>query len=153
MKKGKIIGLIALAGIIIGGGIFSYMWFMPHRDVQASPIDIEITSDKLVQEYLDDAEKANEKYLQDEGDSKILAVTGTVSGIEEDMNQQKVVYLKSGTDAKVSCTFTKETNLNAEQLKEGDDVKIKGVIRAGASYDEDLEMYEDVIMEKCDVLK
>jgi len=152
MKKGKIIVSIALVGVLLGVGVFSYMWFMPHRDVQSSPIDIEITSDKLVQEYLDNAEKANEKYLQDEGDSKILAVTGVITNIEEDMNQQKVVYLKSGTDAKVSCTFTKETNANTNDLKEGDEVRIKGVIRAGASYDEDLEMYEDVIMEKCDIL-
>ncbi len=31
-------------------------------------------------------------------------------------------------------------------------IKVKGVIRSGANYDADLEMYEHVIMEKCDLI-
>lgn len=155
MKK-KIIkwGLILLlGGLVIGGGIVFYLFNMPHRDVQAADVDYEITATQLVQEYLDNAQSANDKYLQEEGESKILAVSGTVASIDEDMNQQKVVLLKS-TDGKagVSCTFTASTNVHAGKLKAGDKVKIKGVIRSGAGYDEDLELYEDVIMEKCDVI-
>jgi len=155
MKK-KIIkwGLILLvSGLVIGGGIVFYLFNMPHRDVQAAAVDYEITATQLVQEYLDNAQAANNKYLQEEGESKILAVSGTVASIDEDMKQQKVVLLKN-TDAKagVSCTFTASTNVHAEKLKAGDQVKIKGVIRSGADYDEDLELYEDVIMEKCDVI-
>jgi exonuclease VII large subunit len=76
-----------------------------------------------------------------------------VSSIDVDMNKQQVVLLKdSSQKAGVSCTFTANTNLNALKLKKGEQVTIKGVIRSGAGYDEDLEMYEDVIMEKCDVL-
>jgi RecG-like helicase len=100
-----------------------------------------------------DARAANDKYLQEEGDSKIIAVTGIVASIIEDMNQQKVVLLKSNKDkAGVSCSFMASTNFHAEELSSGDEVTIKGVIRSGAGYDEDLELYEDVIMEKCDVL-
>ena len=57
-----------------------------------------------------------------------------------------------GEIAGVSCTFTPETKKNAEILKIGDKVTIKGVIRSGAGYDEDMELYEDVILEKCDVV-
>jgi hypothetical protein len=35
----------------------------------------------------------------------------------------------------------------------GEEITVKGVIRSGAEYDEDLEMYEDVIMAKCDLVK
>jgi hypothetical protein len=42
---------------------------------------------------------------------------------------------------------------NNEELKIGTKVSIKGVIRSGAGYDEDLDMYEDVILEKCDLIR
>jgi hypothetical protein len=35
----------------------------------------------------------------------------------------------------------------------GQAITVKGVIRSGASYDEDLEMYENVILEKSDIVK
>lgn len=155
--KRKIIkwGLIILfSGLVIGGGIIYYLFNMPHRDVQSTAIDYKIETTTLVEEYLADAKAANKKYLQAEGDSKILAVTGIVESITEDMKQQKIVLLKGVNDkAGVRCTFMNTTNANAAGLKKGDVVTIKGVIRSGASYDADLEMYENVIMENCDVIK
>ena len=156
MKK-KILkwGLItAVVGLLIGGGIVLYLFNMPHRDVQSTPADYIMNAQELVDEYLEDASKANAKFLQEEGDSKIIAVTGTVASIEENMNHEKVVLLmeKDGK-AGVNCTFMENTNSNASALKIGQVTSIKGVIRAGASYDEDMELYEDVIMEKCDIYK
>lgn len=155
MKK-KIVkwGLILLAsGTVIGGGAFLYIFNMPHRDVQAASVDFELGASQLVNEYLTDAQAANNKYLQEDGESKIIAITGIVASIDEDMNQQKVVLLKESSEkAGVSCTFMASTNANAENLRKGNKVTIKGVIRSGAGYDEDLELYEDVILEKCDVL-
>ncbi|PHS64787.1 MAG: hypothetical protein COB12_07675 [Flavobacterium sp.] len=150
VKRGLII--IAL-GIVIGGGIFLYMFFQPHRDVQATKTDFQLEAKQIVDEYLKDANVANDKYLQEEGDSKIIEVSGVISEISEDFNNQKVLLLKGkGENAGVSCTFTSATNKNAATLKVGDQVTIKGVIRSGAGYDEDMEMYEDVIMEKCDIV-
>lgn len=37
-------------------------------------------------------------------------------------------------------------------LKTGDKITIKGVIRSGASFDSDLDMYENVIIEKSDIV-
>lgn len=145
--------IIAVSGAIIGVSTAAYMFYQPHRDVQSSAADVEISAKEIVDEYLANATAANDTYLQEEGESKIISVTGVVASIEEDMNQQKVVLLK-GQDAEagVSCTFTHDTNVHANELKIGDKVTIKGVIRAGAGYDEDLEMYEHVIMEKCDII-
>ena len=155
MKK-KIVkwGLILLvSGTVIGGGAVLYMFNMPHRNVQAASADFQLEAKQLVNEFLADAGASNNKYLQEEGESKIIAVTGIVASIDEDMKQQKVVLLKdAGEKAGVSCTFMASTNANAENLRKGSKVTIKGVIRSGAGYDEDLELYEDVIIEKCDVL-
>ena len=91
--------------------------------------------------------------MQEEGNSKVIEITGTVAEITEDFKNQKVVLLRGlGEPAGVSCTFTLETNQNAEKLKVGDIVTVKGVIRSGAGYDEDMELYEDVIIEKCDLV-
>ncbi|MBI3134744.1 MAG: hypothetical protein HYZ14_08740 [Bacteroidetes bacterium] len=146
--------LVFILGAIAAVSIFLYYWYMPHRDIQSLPVDIEITSEDLVSEYLSDPAAANQKYLQEEGDSKIIAVTGNVFSVEKDMNNQYVVYLKEPeSEVGVRCTFMTSTNENAASLKTGQDVTIKGVIRSGAEYDEDLDLYEDAIIEKCDILK
>lgn len=154
IKTLKLIAIVGIIGLVIALGVVYYIFNMPHRDVQAAKIDFSMSSTQIVNEYLTNADAANEKYLQEEGDSKILAVTGKIYAISEDLNNQKVILLKdSSENAGVSCTFTKETNNNAEDLKVGQTITIKGVIRSGAGFDEDLDMYENVIMEKCDVVK
>lgn len=156
MKRKKIIriGIItAVAGIVIAGAIGLYMFNMPHRNVQSTKADFSLTSSEIVAEYLADANAANNKYLAADGNSKVLEVTGTVSKISEDFDGQKVVLLKDGSDkAGVSATFTPETNANAEKLQVGQSITVKGVIRSGAAYDSDLELYENVILEKSDIV-
>lgn len=142
---------ILIGGIIAASYIY-YLWNMPHRDVQNSPVDYELNASDIVSEYLKDPESADDKYLSEDGDSKILLVKGTVFSIEEDMDDQKVVLLKEeGDKAGVSCTFMGNTNDHLNVVQKGDVIKVKGVIRSGAGYDEDLELYENVIMEKCDI--
>lgn len=155
MKKTtkKIVLSVVLFGILIAMGTVYYLFNMPHRDVQATKTDYTFKSGQIVNEYLADADMANEKYLQEEGDSKILAVTGEISSINVDQNNQKVILLKGPTDkAGVSCTFTEATNSSTKDLAIGQMVTIKGVIRSGAGFDADLDLYEDVIMEKCDII-
>ncbi|MCF6308409.1 MAG: YceI family protein [Flavobacteriaceae bacterium] len=75
--------IIIALGIVIGGGIFLYMFFQPHRDVQATKTDFQLEAKQIVDEYLKDAYAANDKYLQEEGDSKIIEVSGVISEISE----------------------------------------------------------------------
>ena len=141
--------ILLLAGLTAG-----YYYFMPHRNVVGMQADTRIYVDDLVNEYLEDQNAANTKYLNEEGESTILAVTGIVASTNVDQSNQVVVLLKSNTaKAGVSCTFTAETNNQTENIHIGDSLTIKGVIRSGAGYDEDLALYEDVILEKCTVLK
>jgi len=154
MKRIKIMGLVLLGVLIVGLAIVLYLFNMPHRNVVGSNADFYLTTSTIVHEYLENPTAANAKYLNEEGESKILAVTGTVQSIDEDMNQQKVILLMEANDkAGVSCTFTQSTNKNVDNIEEGQQITVKGVIRSGASYDADMELYEDVILEKCDILK
>lgn len=156
MKRKKVIRIIAILGIsglLIGGGVGLYMFNMPQRDVQSTQTDYSVTTTQIVQEYLNDKDAANQKYLASDGDSKILEVTGTVDRITEDFNGQKVVLLKYADDpAGVSATFISETESGLSGVKPGQTITVKGVIRSGAFYDEDLGLYLNVILEKSAVI-
>lgn len=156
MKRRKIISIlffVILIGLIVAIGYTLYLFNLPHRDVQTTKTDFSFEASQIVKEYLTDANVANQKYLDEEGDSKILEISGEVAEISEDFNKQKVVLLKSKTDsAGVSCTFTTQTEKAIEQIKIGEKINIKGVIRSGAAFDKDLNLYEHVIMEKCAVV-
>jgi hypothetical protein len=150
----RIVAIVGITGLLTGGGVGLYMFNKPQRDVQSARTDYFLTSSQIVKEYLSDNETANQKYLSADGDSKILEIAGEVWRISENFNGQKVVLLKSSQDkAGVSATFTQETNENLEGVEVGQSITIKGVIRSGASYDEDLELYENVIVEKSDIVR
>jgi len=104
---------------------------------------------------LSDVEKANAMYLDsEEGESKVLIVTGNIATISTDQLGQQVVLLKNNDEKMgVSCTFTLETNSQVSTLKIGNHVSIKGVIRSGAEYDIDLDLSENVIIEKSALIK
>lgn len=152
MKRKKIIKIAAIliiAGILIGAGVGLYLFNMPKRDIQNAKTDFSVTSSALVAEYLTDQKTANQKYLAADGESKILEVSGVVSKISENFNGQKVVLLKSQSDkAGVSATFTEESAGQISTIQVGQNIRIKGVIRSGATYDRDLGLYEHVILEK-----
>lgn len=148
IKKLLIVGLVAA---VIGGSVLAYFWFMPHRDVKNAVADHSIKGVELVEEYLTNADAANEKYLAEDGDSDIFEVLGIVNDISENQNGQAVVLLKGANDkAGINCTFIKGENTSG--LKLGDEVQIKGKIEVGASYDEDFEEYMDVIMGECSLV-
>ncbi len=149
----KFVLIIIGIGIVVGGSVGLYLFNKPARNVQNTKTDFSLNASDLVAEYLADSKIANDKYLAENGDSKVLEITGTVAKISEDFNHQIVILLQSDSDkAGVSCTFTAETNSHTQSVKVGDTATIKGIIRSGASYDGDLEMYENVIIEKSDII-
>lgn len=138
--------IIGIAGILVIAAVGMYMYYMPHRDVQSENAAFTLDAGQLVNEFTNGPAESNAKYLD-----QVIIVSGTVAEITEDALLQKVVLLKADNSG-VSCTFMKETNENAVKLKPGDQVKIKGIVRLGASYDEDLDLAEYAILEKCDIV-
>ena len=97
MTKKKIIKIgLALLGIgtVTAVSIMLYFYFMPHRDVQATKTDFSLQASTIVAEYLSNEETANEKYLSEDGDSKVLEISGKVAQISEDAKGDKVILLK-----------------------------------------------------------
>ena len=153
MKKSRLVRalvLLTLVGIVGASGVALYMFNKPHRNVASADADLTLSGTALVREYLDDPKAANAKYLSEEGNSLIIAVSGTIKSVSRDLAQHQVVLLQeSGDPAGVSCTFDTNHEPPASILLVGQMITIKGVIRAGAGYDSDLDLYEDVILEKC----
>lgn len=151
--KSKVLKIIALI-VVIGMAYFAYLWFMPHRNIQKTEAYVTISATDLVNEFLSDAQRANDLYLDAQGESKVIIVSGTVERIEKDQLGQRVVLLKDSSEKMgVSCTFALETNEETNLLEIGNTIKVKGVIRSGAEYDEELDLVENVILEKCAVIQ
>ncbi len=153
-RKGilKISSLVVLGGIIVAVGIVYYMFNMPHRDVIGSPPDMRLSAIELVNEYIQDPQAANTKYLSEDGNSKIIEVKGFITSIEEDFNNQKVVTLSSSENLPgVSFTFTETTNNQTLLFLIGHLVTLKGVIRSGPYYDKDMGFWEPIILEKASI--
>lgn len=147
--KSKIIKAL-LVILLIGIGYAAYAWFMPHRNVQAVEAFETIEATDLVNAFLANKDKANAIYLDsEEGESKVLIIKGKVSKISKDQLGQQVILLKKEKEKMgVSCSFILETNNQVTGIKIGDTISIKGVIRSGAEYDFDLDLVENVIIEK-----
>lgn len=58
---------------------------------------------------------------------------------------------EEGSSLGVMCYFLKEASSNAIGLEIGKKATIKGAISSGAEFDEDLELYEDAVMQDCDI--
>lgn len=155
-KSKKTIKIIALVTLIaIAGGVIYgiYMYNLPHRNVQTTNTDYKVTVSELVNEYLSDPETANKKYLADDGDSKVLEVTGTVKRIQENFNGQKVIILQQDEDqAGASFTITTASHQDISTLETGQTITLKGVIRSGPFYDADLDMYVNAVIDESDLV-
>lgn len=147
MNKFLKYGLYAvIAGAIIGGSIILYLFNMPHRDVQGEDAAFSIEATEFVDEFMKKPTESNAKYLD-----QVVVISGVVAEISEDQLKQKVIVLEAPSSG-ISCTFTAETNTNAASLEIGNKVTIKGIVRIGPSYDEDMDLSEYGILEKCDII-
>jgi hypothetical protein len=151
--KKTILGLGA-AGLLIAGGIFLYQWNKPHRDVQATEFDFEVTASAFVTEYLTDAKAANDKYLAEDGNSRVLLIEGKVTEVDETISGNRIVILGSDSpDLGIKCTFLPPDPGEQATIEIGTVVKVKGVVRAGPSYDEDLDLHEHGSLGDCALVK
>lgn len=142
-------GLMGGLGV---SGFAVYVWFMPHRDVVSAEPDYQLSSSSFISEYLEDPGTSNYKYLSDDGDSKIVVLSGPLASISQNQNGDQVVLIKkAGAPVGVAFTFTSETNGDAASLHLGQTVTIKGVVRAGPRRDEFLGLYSNAVIEKASI--
>ena len=119
------IAIIGGLGILIVVSVFAYLFFTPHRNIEKTKADYQLLAQDLADEYLNAYKASNEKYLDSEGESKVLEVSGNIASITKDFNDQTVILLKDNTGlAGVSCTFTLENTNTLAGLEKGHPTKI-----------------------------
>jgi major membrane immunogen (membrane-anchored lipoprotein) len=149
MNKFKYPAIAGLCFILLGAGIGLDIWFQPHRDVKSAPVFVEFGVDDFTSEFIDHPLEAKEKYLADDGDSKIVTMSGKIAAIETNLKGETVIELRGKREeAGVRFTLMEDQKEQAAKLVIGDSAKITGVVSAGAVYDEDFGRYLNAILEQ-----
>ncbi len=134
----KIVLLIGLAGLVIGGAVIYYMWNKPHRNIAAAEADFVISAADLLHEFERDETTANQKYLD-----KVIAVRGDVTGIETTPDGTINITLHTGNEmSAVICGMLPDEKEKAAKLQEGDNITVKGLCTGYLS---------DVVLTKCSI--
>ncbi|HAC15548.1 MAG TPA: hypothetical protein DCE78_06335 [Bacteroidetes bacterium] len=143
---------LGLVLIVLGIATFLIVTNLPHRNVQGSKTDTQITLEQVYSEYKSDPNAADEKYLDESGDSNIMEVSGVFVSTNKNLNGQIILILGSKTESvKLRCTLISDFNEEINNLIQGDNITIKGVIRSGIYYDEALQRYGDFVFNDCDI--
>jgi hypothetical protein len=145
--KYPFLAVICLGLLAAGMGLDIY--FKPHRDVKTVPVFDEFDVDDFTAEFLEHPDKARDTYLAEDGESKIVAMTGTISAIDTNLAGHIVIELRGKREAGARFTLMPEENGKAADLHVGDQAKITGVVSAGAEFDPDFNRYLDAILEQC----
>ncbi|WP_350284459.1 hypothetical protein [uncultured Croceitalea sp.] len=94
------------------------------EDIISSSSEIAISSEGLLQDFLEDEQEANATYVE-----KIIEVEGKVKEVTF-LNDRYTVLLHSGTNmAYVMCDMRTEQAALVKELKEGDVVRLKGIFK------------------------
>ncbi len=132
------IGILVLA---VAGAVAGYfMWNKPHQDV-ADAAGKKVTAIELYHSFTTDSVAAKKNYIQ-----QVLEVSGIVSSISKNQQQQVVVLIKTATEgASVNCTMEGP----ASNIKEGSTISVKGICDGIGQGDADLGIMGDVYLVRC----
>ncbi|MES2849163.1 MAG: hypothetical protein V4685_08910 [Bacteroidota bacterium] len=132
--------MIIVVLALVGASAGYFLWNKPHKDVSASE-GIKANAPDLYQAFITDSAAANAKYID-----KVVEVSGTIKSTSVNQQQQKVVSLQTKAgDAAVNCTMEQKDAI----IKEGIEIKIKGICSGLGEGDADLGIMGDVYLIRC----
>jgi hypothetical protein len=120
MKK-KIL-IATLIAVVSGVAFGIYLFNKPHQSILNDAPAFSLDAATLVGEYDKDEKSANAKYL-----GKIIEVKGVVAEKLKDKNGNINVTLQGADLSGVGCEFEPRAQSSLASLKEGQEVKIKGI--------------------------
>lgn len=119
MKK---IILSTVLALLTGLGFAYYLYNKPHQGISDETPAFSLKAETLVSEYDRDEKKANAKYL-----GKIVEVQGVIAEKSKDKTGNYNVTLQGPDLAGIGCEFEQKAQNKLTSLKEGQEVKIKGI--------------------------
>ncbi len=143
-KTKKIIFLSIIILALAGAAVGYYLYNKGPRDVKSAS-GIAVTAVHLYQSYLTDSTGAKQKYTD-----RIVEVTGEISEVSENLQQQQIIMLKSNTEgAYVNCTLEEK----AASIPSSGTIKIKGITSGIGQGDADLGISGDVYLTRCYIIQ
>lgn len=150
LKKGKHFWKKILAGIfiLIAVAVFAiwYIFNLKFEDTAAQKPNYEVNGIGLLNEFIKDDSAANKKYTE-----KIITVSGQVSEVETADSTINIKMADTLTDAYIIFAFQENNIKDANLLKEGDTVSIKGSC-SGGTYSQILETHY-ISFKRCILIK
>jgi len=141
-KKLILISIAILA--LTGGAVGYYMYNKGPRDVRSAS-GIKINADALYTIFATDSTEAKKKYTD-----KIVQVTGEITEVSTNLQQQKVVLLKTAVEgAHINSTL----EIADENLHAGQTITLKGIASGMGQGDADLGIPGDVYLIRCYIVK
>lgn len=140
MKKTfKIIGLLALAGVVGAILMYQFVYNKPHPDYEKEVALYTLPAEEIFQEFESNPKEANSKYT-----GKMIQVTGELDKVEQtDSLTIGVFVLSEGMfgDEGIRCTMLPKYAKQLKGVKLPIDIRIKGLC---TGYND-----TDIIMEHC----
>jgi len=115
----KLIPVIILIAVIIGGTVAYRMYNKPHRDIATEDAAFSLTADALFDAFEADETAANALYLD-----KVIELTGEVAEVTENSAGQAVITITAANAmlGGVSATMQEAGEVN---ISEGETVTVK----------------------------
>lgn len=132
MKK---ILLILLPVVLIGLAAAYFIYNKPHKDIQGSDADLQMTATELYQDFDTDEAAANTSYLD-----KLIAVTGQIKEVTNDDEGTSVHLETEGGMFGVICQLDPLSEHKRTDFAVGETVTLKGICTG---------MLMDVVLVRC----
>jgi hypothetical protein len=142
-KYFKIIGILAVLGIIAALLIYKFIYNKPHRDYEKAKADYTLEASALHAAYVNDKSKADATYT-----GKVIQISGLMNKTEEsDSSLIAIFVFNQGLfgDEGIRCTMLPKFFDLLKNKGSNISVTLKGYC---SGYND-----TDVIMEKCSVVK
>ena len=143
LKKILIIGLFIIAA---GGTAIYFIFTEKFEDTGKQKAAFTVSAENLIKEFQNSDSAANKKYTE-----KIGVVSGKISATEAADSTINIKMMDSITGSYIIFAFQQQHIKEAKQLKEGDEVSIKGSCSGGA-YSKILEA-EFISFKRCTLNK
>lgn len=142
MKKKLLIALVAILAVV--GWLVWHEYTRTNEDLSTKSPDFTITATALLAVFEKDTASSNRKYVD-----KIIAVSGNVKSIDANGNPVVIALGESGQMSSVQCSMDSTHAAAYKHVKEGDQLKIKGICTGGKTE----ELFgTDVILNRCVVV-
>ncbi|WP_236974021.1 OB-fold putative lipoprotein [Membranihabitans maritimus] len=123
MRKIFVISLsVLLIGAIIAFFVYTKVYNKPHKDLREATADYVLSTDELINEFKNDEQLANKKYLD-----KVVRVKGTIQSIDT-ANGNGVITLRNGNGIEsVICNMDPVENQKVLGLEKGQTLEARGI--------------------------